>query len=108
VLSDSGGAAEELPYLGVPLLVYRRGLERIEAIEDGRAVWMDPDNPAPLSPRIEAALIERRWPLAWRFAADSPYGDGRAAARVAAVLSHILGSIASVNPNEERSECLSN
>lgn len=85
VLSDSGGAAEELPYLGVPLLLYRHACEREEAIEHGHAVRIDPRQPEGLANRIRQAL-NQRWPAAWRFSARSPYGDGRAGQRAARVI----------------------
>lgn len=86
VLSDSGGAAEELPYLGVPLLVYRRHHERPEAIASGHAQHLCPQAPGALAVRIRALLDTRQWPPAWPFTDDSPYGDGRAGLRAAAAI----------------------
>ena len=108
VLSDSGGAAEELPYLGVPLLIYRRRIERVEPLVSGHALQLDPDDPRPLAVRIGAALQARSWPCAWPLHADSPYGDGRAGQRVAAALGRILAATAPPEYTIERStECLS-
>ncbi len=90
VLSDSGGAAEELPYLGVPLLVYRHSCERVEAIEHGHAVRIDPHWPAALAVRICRALDREPWPAPWGFSPASPYGDGRAGQRAAlAIMEHL-------------------
>ncbi len=86
VLSDSGGAAEELPYLGVPLLVYRRRSERMEALESGHARLLLADGAGSLDARIERALADRHWPAAWPLAPESPYGDGHAGARAAAAI----------------------
>jgi UDP-N-acetylglucosamine 2-epimerase (non-hydrolysing) len=94
VLSDSGGAAEELPYLGVPLLVYRHSCERIEAIEDGHAVRIDPHQPLALAARICRAIDRQRWPAAWPFSAASPYGDGRAGRRAALAIMDLLRPVA--------------
>ncbi|MCB1601521.1 MAG: UDP-N-acetylglucosamine 2-epimerase [Xanthomonadales bacterium] len=91
VLSDSGGAAEELPYLGVPLLLYRRRSERPESLESGHARWLDPRAVGDLDGVIERALDQGRWPAAWPLSVDSPYGDGRAGARAAAAIHACLG-----------------
>jgi UDP-N-acetylglucosamine 2-epimerase (non-hydrolysing) len=91
VLSDSGGAAEELPYLGVPLLLFRRHGERTEALESGHARWLDPRAAGDLDGVIERALEQQRWPAAWPLSVDSPYGDGRAGARAASAIHAWLG-----------------
>jgi UDP-N-acetylglucosamine 2-epimerase (non-hydrolysing) len=83
VLSDSGGAAEELPYLGVPLLVYRQYCERPEAIEAGLARRVHPRIDHDIFGAIDAALNSAEWPPPWPFAASSPFGDGHASARAA-------------------------
>jgi UDP-N-acetylglucosamine 2-epimerase (non-hydrolysing) len=93
VLSDSGGAAEELPYLGVPLLIYRRRCERMEAIESGHARQLLPDATSALDAQIERALDQRQWPAPWPLAADSPYGDGHAGARAAAAIEDWLCAV---------------
>jgi len=86
VLSDSGGAAEELPYLGVPLLVYRRHSERPEALETRHARLLSPRVDVQMDAAIERALGDPGWPAAWPLAADSPYGDGHAGERAAAAI----------------------
>lgn len=81
VLTDSGGIQEEAPALAKPVLVMRDETERPEAVEAGVAVLVGAD-----TTRIVAA--------AERLLADpdyyeqlarggSPYGDGRAAQRIA-------------------------
>lgn len=90
VLSDSGGAAEELPYLGVPLLVYRRRSERMEALESGHARQIEPLAAGELDAQIERALGVAHWPPAWPLAADSPYGDGHAGLRAAEAIARWL------------------
>lgn len=89
VLSDSGGAAEELPYLGVPLLVYRRRVERPEALETRHARLLPPQQPGVLEDRIERALAAP-WPAPWPLAPDSPYGDGHAGVRAAQAIENWL------------------
>lgn len=91
VLSDSGGASEELPYLGVPLLLYRRHSERTEALESGHARWLPPQARGDLDQRIERALSAGHWPEAWPRAPDSPYGDGLAGVRAAAAIARWWG-----------------
>jgi UDP-N-acetylglucosamine 2-epimerase (non-hydrolysing) len=86
VLSDSGAAAEELPYLGVPLLVYRRCSERPEAINSGHACLLSPWAARPLGAAIERALRKNDWPAPWPLSSDSPYGDGHAGTRAAAAI----------------------
>jgi UDP-N-acetylglucosamine 2-epimerase (non-hydrolysing) len=81
VLSDSGGVQEEAPALGVPALVLRDTTERPEGVASGVA-WLVGTDPV----RIVAEAS--RW-----LSADppprptgSPYGDGHAASRIAAIL----------------------
>ncbi len=86
VITDSGGIQEEAPSLGKPVLVMRDTTERPEAVAAGtvRLVGTDPA-------RIhDAALTLLRDPQAHaRMArALNPYGDGQAAARIAA---HLAG-----------------
>lgn len=81
VLTDSGGLQEEAPALGKPVLVLRDVTERPEAVDLGvaRLVGTDPD-------RIIAAATELlTCPAAYAAMAKgvSPYGDGRAADRIA-------------------------
>lgn len=98
VLSDSGGAAEELPYLGVPLLIYRHRCERSEAIECGHAVRIDRRESTPLAARICKALDRHRWPAPWPFSTGSPYGDGKAGSRAAAAIVRYLRSVRAGQP----------
>ena len=84
IMSDSGGIQEEAPALGVPLLVLREKTERPEAITAGAARLVG----------IEAARIVAE---ARRVLDDAcirtamsrrvhPFGDGRAAGRIAAII----------------------
>jgi UDP-N-acetylglucosamine 2-epimerase (non-hydrolysing) len=90
VLSDSGGLQEEAPTLGVPLLVLREKTERPEGIASGNA-------------RLVGTGTERIVNEARRLLGDPvaraamsrqsfPYGDGRAAARIAAIAEAWLDS----------------
>jgi len=84
ILSDSGGIQEEAPALGVPLLVLREKTERPEGIACGNArlVGTSAEAIATAARRILADPAEHA-----RMARRSfPYGDGRAAPRIAAVI----------------------
>lgn len=84
VLTDSGGIQEEAPSLGRPVLVLREVTERPEGVAAGvaRLVGLDEDR------IVEAATTLLDDPAAHAAMARvaSPYGDGRAAERIAAAL----------------------
>ncbi len=91
VLTDSGGIQEEAPAIGRPVLVFREVTERPEAVEAGgvRLVGSDPDRFREEAERLwndPDAHAEMARP---RF----PYGDGRAAQRIASILAmDLLGA----------------
>jgi UDP-N-acetylglucosamine 2-epimerase (non-hydrolysing) len=89
ILTDSGGVQEEAPALGRPVLVMRNESERPEAIEAGvaRLVGQDPETIVAEASRLLAD------PEAYRSMARgvSPYGDGRASARIASIVRRHLG-----------------
>ncbi len=80
VLTDSGGAQEEAPGLGKPVLVLRKTTERPEGVHAGTAKLVGTDT------RIifgEAAkLLSDETAYGAMAKAVSPYGDGNAAARI--------------------------
>lgn len=84
IVTDSGGIQEEAPSLGVPVIVTRRATERPEAIEQGFAHLTGCDAAAIVDTARE--ILGR--PAARRSHAGraNPYGDGRAASRIAEVL----------------------
>lgn len=84
VLTDSGGIQEEAPTFGTPVLVLRERTERLEGIEAGVARLVGVD-PAAIVAVTTQLLTD---PAAHRAmaTAGNPYGDGRAAERIAAVL----------------------
>ena len=83
VLTDSGGLQEEAPSFGVPVLVLRLKTERPEAIAAGVAELVGVD---------EDRIVARAGDLLARPMHDppgsttNPFGDGRAAERIANVL----------------------
>ncbi|MDH5835445.1 non-hydrolyzing UDP-N-acetylglucosamine 2-epimerase [Luteimonas kalidii] len=84
VITDSGGIQEEAPALGKPVLVMRDTTERPEALEAGTARLV-----GTASTRIvEAAFQVLDDPAAHAAMAQArnPYGDGRAADRIASIM----------------------
>ena len=80
VVSDSGGLQEECTVVKTPLLVVRRSTERPESIDAGFSRLVTPE--LDLAGAIENALRQPRAALADR---PSPYGDGHASERIAAI-----------------------
>lgn len=90
ILTDSGGIQEEAPSFGVPVLVLRDKTERPEAVEVGiaRVVGTDADQ---LVAEVERVLLDTSGRNAM-VNGGNPFGDGRAAARIAAILSRYQGA----------------
>jgi UDP-N-acetylglucosamine 2-epimerase (non-hydrolysing) len=88
-LTDSGGIQEEAPALGKPVLVLRHETERPEAVDAGVVKLVGTDTATIVA---EANRLLRR-PEAYRDMAKgvSPYGDGKAAARIIQILRDYLG-----------------
>ncbi len=84
VLTDSGGVQEEAPSLGKPVLVTREETERPEGIQAGNAMLVGTQQE-----RIVKELThllknpEARLKMA---KVNNPYGDGKAASRIADIL----------------------
>jgi len=96
VLTDSGGLQEEAPALGRPLLVLRDVTERPEALacESIELVGTDPDailtavRKLHESPELYAHMAQPRF----------PFGDGRAAPRIASIVAGYLTAEARLQP----------
>jgi UDP-N-acetylglucosamine 2-epimerase (non-hydrolysing) len=87
VLTDSGGVQEEAPALGKPVLVLRETTERPEAIVAGAALLVGTDRR-----RIVAEvsrLLDDRSAYAAMARAHNPYGDGKAAERIARIVAKV-------------------
>lgn len=84
ILTDSGGIQEEAPSLGVPVLVLRDKTERPEAVAAGAARLVGHE-PGQIVAEAERLLDD---PAAFAAMAQAvnPYGDGRAAQRIADLL----------------------
>lgn len=88
VLTDSGGVQEEAPSLGKPVLVMRENTERPEAVEAGTVKLIGTDEERIVT-EVTTLLDD---PAAFEAMANAvnPYGDGHAAARSVAAISHLL------------------
>jgi len=84
LLTDSGGIQEEGPALGKPVLVMRDVTERPEALEAG-TVKLVGTSRARILGALEALLLDREQYEAMAHARN-PFGDGRAAERIADAL----------------------
>jgi UDP-N-acetylglucosamine 2-epimerase (non-hydrolysing) len=84
VLTDSGGLQEEAPTFGKPVLVLRDRTERPEGLEKGVARLVGTDEMR-IFEEAERLLTDE---TAYRAMAEAgnPYGDGRAADRIAGLL----------------------
>lgn len=84
ILTDSGGIQEEAPSLGKPVFVMRRVTERPEAVDAGVVKLVGTDR-ARIVAEVSSILTDRsRYEAMSR--RQNPYGDGRASARIAAVV----------------------
>lgn len=81
IVTDSGGIQEEAPGLGKPVLVTRDTTERPEAIEAGTARLVGTGEAALVE--AAAALLDDPAAYAAMARARNPFGDGRAAGRIA-------------------------
>ena len=88
VLTDSGGIQEEAPSLGKPVLVLREVTERPEAVDAGTVRLVGTDRERIVSEALR--LLDDPDAHARMAQAHNPYGDGRAAARIAAIVANYL------------------
>jgi len=89
VLTDSGGIQEEAPSLGKPVLVLRDTTERPEGIRAGTARLVGTN--ADRIVRAASRLLEDGRAYRAMAQAVNPYGDGRAAQRIANILQTRFG-----------------
>lgn len=81
VLTDSGGVQEEAPALGKPVLVMREATERPEGIAAGTARLVGSDEDRIVSEVFR--LLDNKPAYEAMARAHNPFGDGRAAGRIA-------------------------
>lgn len=84
VVTDSGGIQEEAPSFGKPVLVTRDTTERPEAVDAGTVKLVGTDT-AMLLKEVNH-LLDNEQAYLEMSRAHNPYGDGKAAARIADVL----------------------
>ena len=90
IVTDSGGVQEEAPSLGKPVLVMRDNTERPEAVAAGTVRLVGTDH---FTIVAEAArLLDDEAAHRLMSQAHNPYGDGRAAQRIAAAVATWLQS----------------
>jgi UDP-N-acetylglucosamine 2-epimerase (non-hydrolysing) len=84
ILTDSGGIQEEAPTFGVPVLVLRKTTERPEGVDAGVARLVGTDR-ATIVTEAGRLLVDSEAHREMAKVAN-PYGDGRAAERIARIL----------------------
>ncbi len=84
ILTDSGGVQEEAPSLAKPVLVMREVTERMEAVQAGTVKLVGTDDEAIVAQATR--LLDDRDAYQAMSRIGNPYGDGRAAGRIAAFL----------------------
>ena len=89
ILSDSGGVQEEAPAFGIPVLVLRETTERPEGVHAGTAKLVGTEFDAILNEA--STLLGDPGAYTLMAQATSPYGDGRAAARIRYAIMRKLG-----------------
>jgi UDP-N-acetylglucosamine 2-epimerase (non-hydrolysing) len=89
IVTDSGGVQEEAPSLGKPVLVMREVTERPEAVAAGTVRLVGTDREAIV--REASRLLDDPAAYEAMSRAHNPYGDGRAAERIAARLERLGG-----------------
>ena len=84
ILTDSGGVQEEAPSLGKPVLVMRETTERPEAVDAGTVRLVGTDRGRIVEEA--ATLLDDQVAYQAMSRAHNPYGDGKAASRIAEVV----------------------
>lgn len=97
MLSDSGGVQEEAPALGKPVLVLRDVTERPEAEAAGVVRLVGPHQEAIVNETQR--LLQDKAAYQAMAKGVSPYGDGRAAQRITAVLQKMLQDALKTDPS---------
>jgi len=91
VLTDSGGVQEEAPSLGKPVLVMRDTTERPEGVDAGTVKLVGADASNIIASVNELITDESAYQKMAQ--AKNPYGDGKAAMRIADAVKSYLASL---------------
>ena len=84
IVTDSGGIQEEAPSLGKPVLVMREATERPEAVAAGTVRLVGTDREKIVAETLR--LLDDPEAYGAMSTANNPYGDGKAAGRIAGFL----------------------
>ena len=90
ILTDSGGVQEEAPSLGKPVLVLRTTTERPEGVAAGAAKLVGTDRDTIIG--AASRLLDDAAAYAAMARVDNPYGDGKAAQRIAELCGAFVGA----------------
>jgi UDP-N-acetylglucosamine 2-epimerase (non-hydrolysing) len=90
ILTDSGGIQEEAPHLGKPVLVLRDVTERPEAAEAGTLKVIGTDTARIVQETRKLLDCDEEYEAMAN--AVNPYGDGKAAARIADSILYYFGA----------------
>lgn len=88
ILTDSGGIQEEAPSLGKPVLVMRDTTERPEAVDAGTVILVGTERARITQQAFR--LLDDSSAYESMSRAHNPYGDGKAAQRIANVIADAL------------------
>ena len=91
MLSDSGGAQEEAPWLGKPVLVLRDETERPEVVEAGAAKLVGSDPQRIYEATVQLLEDEQSYRRMQLASSVYPYGQGDAAPKITRHLLEWLG-----------------
>jgi UDP-N-acetylglucosamine 2-epimerase len=84
IITDSGGVQEEAPSLGKPVLVMRDTTERPEAVTAGTVKLVGTDMQKIIDEAV--VLLDSEVDYNAMARAMNPYGDGKAAQRIAKII----------------------
>lgn len=90
ILTDSGGVQEEAPALGKPVLVMRDVTERPEGLAAGTAKLVGTQRSQIVAETFR--LLDDKTAFFAMAQAHNPYGDGRAAQKIAQIIARVHGA----------------